>query len=282
MSNLEKNPFENAIGDIVEAAKETNAREDGDYIGEDGLLYCGKCHTRKERILTIFGDNRKVPMNCACRQAAYVAMQADMRRKQLDIRRDEAFALSEMKDWTFANDDGANPKLTEALKRYVDGFPRMIEKAQGIMLYGNSGTGKTFAACEVANALIDKGYRVFVSSFSRMANAMQSTWDGRQEYLNDLARYQLIVIDDLGVERQTQYMQETVYNIVDARYRSRLPMIVTTNLDISEIKKPSDVSNTRIYDRLIEMCFPIEVKGCSRRRGKVRENYFEIKQFLGL
>ena len=282
MTNLEKKPFENAIGDIVEAAKETNAREVGDYIGEDGLLYCGTCHTRKERILTIFGDNRKVPMNCACRQAAYVAMRADMRRKQLDIRRDEAFALCEMKDWTFANDDGANPKLTEALKRYVDGFPRMIEKAQGIMLYGNSGTGKTFAACEVANALIDKGYHVFVSSFSRMANAMQSTWDGRQEYLNDLARYQLIVIDDLGVERQTQYMQETVYNIVDARYRSRLPMIVTTNLDISEIKKPSDVSNTRIYDRLIEVCFPIEVSGASRRRGKVRESYTDMKQFLGL
>ena len=282
MSNLENNPFENALGDIVEAAKETNAREDGDYIGEDGLLYCGKCHTRKERILTIFGDNRKVPMNCACKQAEYEAMQADMRRKQLDIRRDEAFAFSEMKDWTFANDDGANPRLTEALKRYVDGFPRMIEKAQGIMLYGNSGTGKTFAACEVANALIDKGYRVFVSSFSRMANAMQSTWDGRQEYLNDLARYQLIVIDDLGVERQTQYMQEIVYNIVDARYRSRLPMIVTTNLDISEIKKPSDVSNTRIYDRLIEMCFPIEVSGASRRRGKVRESYNGMKQFLGM
>ena len=48
MSNFEKNPFENAIGDIIEAAKETNAREDGDYIGEDGLLYCGKCHTPKE------------------------------------------------------------------------------------------------------------------------------------------------------------------------------------------------------------------------------------------
>ena len=115
-----------------------------------------------------------------------------------------------------------------------------------------------------------------------MANAMQSTWDGRQEYLNDLARYQLIIIDDLGVERQTQYMQETVYNIVDARYRSRLPMIVTTNLDISEIKKPSDVSNTRIYDRLIEMCFPIEVSGASRRRGKVRESYTDMKQFFGL
>lgn len=282
MSNLEKTPFENALGNIVEAAKETNAREDGDYIGEDGLLYCGKCHTPKERMLPIWHRMDKVPQSCACKKAAFDATMEDMRRKQLEIRRDEAFSLSEMKDWTFANDDGANPKLTEALKRYVDGFADMIEKAQGILLYGNSGTGKTFAACEVANALIDKGYRVFVSSFSRMANAMQSSWDGRQEYLNDLARYQLIVIDDLGVERQTPYMQEIVYNIVDARYRSRLPMIVTTNLDISEIKKPGDVSNTRIYDRLIEMCFPIEVSGASRRRGKVRESYNEMKQFLGL
>lgn len=279
---MEDNPVVTAFTGILKAAEINNPAEEGDYVGNDGLLYCGKCRTKKERYIEIFGEERKVRMMCQCKEAEYEAYKSEMRRKQLEIRKDEAFSFSEMKDWTFANDDGKNPSLTEAMKRYADGFPKMIEKAQGILLYGNSGTGKTFAACEVANALIENGYKVFVSSFSRMANAMQATWEGRQNYLNDLARYQLLVVDDLGVERQTEYMQEIVYNIIDARYRSRLPLIVTTNLDISEIKNPRDISNTRIYDRLIEMCFPIEVKGCSRRRGKVRENYFEIKQFLGL
>lgn len=279
---MEDNPIVTAFTGILKAAEINNPAEEGDYIGNDGLLYCGKCRTKKERYVKILGEERKVRMMCQCKEAEHEAQKMEMRRKQLEIRKDETFSLSEMKEWTFANDDGKNPSLTEAMKRYADGFPKMIEKAQGILLYGNSGTGKTFAACEVANELIEKGYKVFVSSFSRMANAMQATWEGRQNYLNDLYRYHLLVIDDLGVERQTQYMQEIVYNIVDARYRSRLPMIVTTNLDISEIKNPRDISNARIYDRLIEMCFPIEVKGCSRRRGKVRENYFEIKQFLGL
>ncbi len=279
---MEDNPIVTAFTGILNAAETNNPAEEGDYIGNDGLLYCGKCRTKKERYVKILGEDRKVRMMCQCKEAEYEAQKMEMRRKQLEIRKDETFSLSEMKEWTFENDDGKNPSLTEAMKRYADGFPKMIEKAQGILLYGNSGTGKTFAACEVANELIEKGYKVFVSSFSRMANAMQATWEGRQNYLNDLSRYHLLVIDDLGVERQTEYMQEIVYNIIDARYRSRLPLIVTTNLDISEIKNPRDISNTRIYDRLIEMCFPIEVKGCSRRRGKVRENYFEIKQFLGL
>lgn len=271
-----------ALETVENAARAANGRAEGDYIADDGLLHCGNCRTPKECRAEMFGEMRTLPCMCQCKTEAYQAKRKEMRRKQLEIRRDEAFSAEEMRGWTFSNDDGANAKLTDAMRRYVDAFPRMLASGQGLLLWGNSGTGKTFAACEVANALIDNGYSVFVSSFSRIANVLQDTKEGRQKYINNLNRYHLVVIDDLGVERQTQYMQEIVYNIIDSRYRAGKPMIITTNLDISELKKPSDVSNIRIYDRIIERCFPVEVNGKSRRRQKVCESYDDMRRLLGL
>ena len=72
------------------------------------------------------------------------------------------------------------------------------------------------------------------------------------KYINSLKRYALLILDDLGAERKSEYMQEQVYNIIDARYKSGLPMIITTNLTAEEMKKPSDLGNSRIYDRILE------------------------------
>ena len=73
-----------------------------------------------------------------------------------------------------------------------------------------------------------------------------------------------------------------VFNIIDARYRSGLPMIITTNLTIEQIKSPENVNYSRIYDRIIERCFPVEVQGKSRRRAAVRADYNDMKSLLGL
>jgi DNA replication protein DnaC len=107
-------------------------------------------------------------------------------------------------------------------------------------------------------------------------------FDGKQAFIDSLNRYTLLIIDDLGAERKSEFMQETVFNIVDARYRSGLPFIITTNLTAEELKKPQDVSYSRIYDRILERCFPIEVSGASRRRQNLKDNYKNVKEKLGL
>lgn len=61
----------------------------------------------------------------------------------------------------------------------------------------------------------------------------------------------MLIIDDLGVERSSEYALEQVYNVVDSRYLSRLPFIVTTNLTLNELKKPLDLARARIYDRIL-------------------------------
>ena len=65
-----------------------------------------------------------------------------------------------------------------------------------------------------------------------------------------LCRYPLLIIDDFGMERGTEYALEQVYNIVDSRYRSQKPLIVTTNLPLNEIRHPQDTAHARIYDRI--------------------------------
>ena len=259
--------------------------EQGDFI-MDGLLHCHKCGTPKQCRVEILGVIRTPMCLCKCEverkeREEEERKRVEFMRKIQELRR-MGFPESEMQDWTFANDDLSNERITKAMRNYVDNFDSLRKSGKGLLLYGTVGTGKTFAACEVANALIDKGFPVLVTSFPRLTNTIQGMFDGKQDYIDGLNRFQLLVIDDLGTERDSQFMQEMIYNIIDSRYRSGLPFIVTTNLTIDEIKKPGDIGRTRIYDRILERCFPIEVSGASRRRKAVRAGYEDMKNLLGL
>ena len=105
-----------------------------------------------------------------------------------------------------------------------------------------------------------------VTNVTRITNRLQSTFDGKQEYLDSLNKFTLLVIDDFGMERNTEYMNEIVYNVIDSRYRSGKPLIVTTNLTMQEINNPDNIDKQRIYSRINEMCVPIRVEGKDRRQ----------------
>lgn len=276
---------QNAVESLIEKSKTAIPTNDCDYIGEDGLLYCGKCHTKKQTEVMLFGTIRRPMCLCKCEaekrdKEEAERKQADFGRKIKDLRR-TGFPESNMQEWTFENDDMTNSRVTNAMKKYVENFDEMKKQGKGLLLYGNVGTGKTYAACEVANALIDKGYPVLVTNFARIINTLQSTFE-KQEYIDSFNRFSLIVIDDLSAERDTSFAKEQVFNVIDARYRAGLPMIITTNLSIDKIKKPDDIENGRIYDRILERCFPIEVSGQSRRRKAIRESYDDMKNLLEL
>ena len=63
------------------------------------------------------------------------------------------------------------------------------------------------------------------------------------------------------MERSTDYAMEQMFFIIDSRYRSRKPMIITTNLKLAELKNPPDLAHARIYDRILERCAPILFAG---------------------
>lgn len=275
----------NVFGRIIEQGEKSANFKEGDFIGDDGLLYCGVCKTKKQTEVELFGEIRRPYCLCKCEVKKREAEEEERKRIEFENKvkrlRMVGFCESNMQNWTFANDDLANERITKAMQKYVDSFADLRKQGKGLLLYGGVGTGKTYAACEVANALIDKGYPVLVTNFARVINQLQGTFD-KQEYIDDFNRYSLLIIDDLGIERDTSFAREQVYNVIDARYRSGLPMIITTNLSIDKIKNPDDIENKRIYDRVLQMCFPIEISGQSRRRKAVREEYNDMKDLLGL
>ena len=273
------------IAKLIDDMKPTSTnRNEGDYE-EDGLLYCGKCHTPKQTVIRPFGEDKVVDCICLCEREARDKAEAErLQQEEFNrVRRLKAqgFPDSEMANWTFDNDDGSNARISKIARRYVEKWPEMVRNSKGLLLFGPVGTGKTFHATCIANALIDKKIPCMVTNFSRIVNSMQS-FEGRQEYLDELNRYSLLVIDDLGAERRSEYMAEMVHSVIDSRYRSGKPIIVTTNLSKADMTNADDITNQRIYSRLFEMCFPIEVKGVDRREKKLKRDFSEMAKILGL
>ena len=278
--------IEAAIEAIVAIAKETNNIVAGDYVGEDNLYYCGKCHTKKQCAVTIFDQLRVVPCICKCRADKIKREEEERQQREFFDRvqryRQVGFPESQMSKWTFEADDGTNPQMTNAMQNYVQHFNEFRTQGKGLLLFGNVGTGKTFLSACVANALIDRGVPAMVTNFARIANTLQGMFDGRQQYLDSFNNFPLLVLDDLTAERQSDYMLEIVYNVIDARYRAKLPLIVTTNLTRQELQNPTDIRYQRIFSRLFEMCTPIEVTGVDRRHAALKNDIAATKQLLGL
>lgn len=142
-------------------------------------------------------------------------------------------------------------------------------------------TGKSFLAACIANALIEKGTPVLMTNFSKILNQMGGLYsEERYQYIASFSQFPLLVIDDLGIERRTYYALEQVYSVVDERYKSGMPLIITTNLTIREIREPEDVAHARIFSRILEMCTPVHVTGGDRRNALGREKQNRAKEVL--
>ncbi len=260
--------------DIVQGLMETK-EEPGDYVGDDGLLYCGTCHAPKRLRLPFHpatGDREDtlVPVACRCQREAdeEAARRAARERFSLDMaqRREDGLSCPDALRWTFAQDDRKQPKVSAACQRYVERWDEMEANSVGVLFYGSVGTGKSFLASCIGNGLLDRQVPVAATNFPRLLNLLQGTYE-KQALLDRLSIYKLLIVDDLGVERDSAYGAEQIFNIIDARSRSGLPVVVTTNLTLEELERPATMQYARIYDRVLEMC-PIRLKlaGESRRR----------------
>ena len=256
-----------------------------EYIVNDGLIYCSKCHTPRQKRLEVSGKTIEPRCMCACQTEDYARREQERKHREfLDIvakNRSIGLPDSSLRKHTFENDLGYNPKQMRMAKRYVQHWEELWKNATGLLLWGDVGTGKSFIAGCIANALLDKGVPVIMTNFARLLNKLTDMYAGdRNAYIDSFKRYPLMIIDDLGVERNSEFAREQVFSVIDSRYRSELPMIVTTNLTLEELQHPEDLSRSRIYDRVLERCLPIRVNDQNIRELNQVATFAQAKQLL--
>ena len=239
-----------------------------DYIDPaDGLIHCKKCGGQRQTVVPCFGKPGYFMPRCICqcqREAEEQRRAAEERQRRMErIRRRKAQGLQDryLYDYTFANDNGQNPLMDKA-RAYVENWKEAYKDNTGLLLFGDVGTGKSFFAGCIANALLDRDVPVLMTNFPTILNRLTGMFsEDRADFIASFDEYDLLIIDDLGVERSTEYAMEQMFFVIDSRYRSRRPMIITTNLKLAELKNPPDLAHARIYDRILERCAPILFAG---------------------
>lgn len=256
------------------------------YIGDDGLEHCPVC---KEALEVLLPENfqrmfqmKSHPRFCACRRDEHEREERERKEREhlYEVEKNTSVCFTEraMAKWNFENDNGSNSCMKYA-KQYVEKWDEAYKKGLGLLLWGDVGTGKSYMAACIANALLQQEKRVLMTNFSKISNGIYASAD-KNAYIEAICCYDLLIIDDLGSERSSSYMMENVFQVIDRRVCSGKPMIITTNLTVQEMRETQNLDEKRIYDRVLEHCQPICVKGENHRREKSRQNRSEFEQIF--
>ena len=166
--------------------------------------------------------------------------------------------------------------------KYTKKFENMKKESVGLLLYGSPGNGKTYTVACIANFLIEKMLPVICVNADSLLNRIKDTYkkwgkEVEEDVLRGLDNADLLIIDDLGTEQDTEWTRTKIYNILDSRYRNGLPLIITTNLSLMELKNRYE---KRTYYRILEMCTPILNDGKNIREEKAKEKTEILKEYV--
>ena len=274
--------MEDVIKSIVAGSRAAIGINEGDYE-KDGLLYCGRCNTPKQKIVTMsFGECRPYQL-CKCeaekRHREEAEAEAKHRDESIRRRRLSTFSSEALAATRLAQDDGKDQRASVAAKRFVEQWEAFRAAGKGVIFFGGTGTGKTFFAAAIANAIIDKDESVaFLPAASIFATIF--AMDDKQAWIDRITDVGLLVIDDLGTERTTEASTEAVYKVVNERYSKRMPLIVTTNYTAGDMREPKTEAQKRLFSRLVEMCVPVTCIGEDRRKEKAKAEIAKWKEML--
>lgn len=247
---------------------------------------CEICKEPMGIIVELYFGVRLYPRACKCQRDKYYREKTEEENKQKQIRvkrviansmMDDNFKRSTLKNWDHRV---GNEKLYKIALEYIEKFPQMKKSNQGMLIYGEPGNGKTYFSACIANALLSKLIPVIaVGAIGLTERISQSkrTWgeEGIFTVLNSLENADLLIIDDLGTEEDNKWTRAMMYQVIEKRNSSGLPVIITTNISINELK---DRYNDRTYSRLTQMCSFIRNTGQDIRKIKGKG---KTEKFLG-
>jgi DNA replication protein DnaC len=223
---------------------------------------CPHCHDTYWKPVTIDGIERVV--RCDCWRSDVVATLLR------DARIPPRFARATLEN--FEHDMDTQRSAWQKAMAFVEAFP-IVDR--GLVLYGPNGVGKTHLAVGILKACVqNKGARGFFFETRELLRVVRDTYnrsveETEMEVLKPLLEADLLVLDDLGAERTSEWVQETLGLVVNTRYNAKRPTICTSNL----IDSPDNTDprtfifqlGSRTRSRLIEMCDWVEIQGADIR-----------------
>ncbi|WP_302152586.1 ATP-binding protein [uncultured Enorma sp.] len=162
---------------------------------------------------------------------------------------------------------GLRGTYAEAACSVGEGAYRRAMDGRGTYLWGLPGRGKTYAAAAAVRMAVMAGWDARLVTAKALLDAVKAEWDGGEKgTIYRAERYRLLALDDLGVERPTEWAMETITGLIDARVASGLPTIVTSNFSLGELRdRWGGMPGMRIASRLGGACERIQMGGGDRR-----------------
>ncbi len=158
-----------------------------------------------------------------------------------------------------ARNDGVNPVVLKVVGDFLEEIEPHLDKGQGLWLAGGVGTGKTALAMLVSKTAIEAGRTVAIYSLPKLLARIRATYekdlggDSYTQFFDRLISVDLLHVDDLGVEKRSDWVLEQLYAVVNERYEMERSMVVTTNLEQPALEEQI---GERTVSRLIEICGP--------------------------
>ena len=275
--------MENEIKTIFSQASDKAQQLNSDiktYIDSNGAYRCRKCgeivknikYFKSPAMLKVYPHGMEVWCICKCKEEERKQIKAEIvrleRQAEMPRIKAECFKSPSMASMTFDRDDSPTIEASNLARRWVNNYERNVQSGKPIswiFYYGGTGTGKTFYAACIANAMLEKGYSVKMANAADIEAEVFGSEDKMAVY-RKYESYDLLVLDDLAAERKNGYMYEILYQVVNDRYLAKKPMIITTNMTTEETVNPKDKQLERIMSRIYAYGYPIEIQGKDRRK----------------
>lgn len=193
---------------------------------------------------------------CDCFRALCGKLAADELNKssQLKLSSFDSFSLSYYSGENYM----AMKKILEYTMQYAATFN---PQSKSILMFGQTGLGKTHLSLAIANKVLEKGYSVIYDSAINILRNIEKehfSYEHSSEMIDLVMGTDLLILDDMGTEYETQFYNATIYNIINTRLNCGKPSIISTNLDFAGIARRYD---KRVVSRIVSMYSCLEFKG---------------------
>lgn len=248
---------------------------------------CPECKGKRYKRISTPGDPiriRKMPQNCACENNRIESEQKLRESEEMARRIRDNIRRCEIDSFTAAHTFETNlskEKYVETCKRYSDRGQYVLENGIGLLIYGNVESGKTFIADCMANHLAQNLFSVRINTFHRFWMKYSSTDHfNRLQYLDELCNVDFLFVNDFGVEKVTEAFYQFLFDLIDTRVTRNRPLIITTNIPLSELRNPTDLSNKRLFSRIVGATHPVFVPDQKWRELNAKERFSRIEAVL--